>query len=354
MELSAAVRSLKIVFVAAHNCGRMVKEATALTQEGLEIAFLGNSPTAGGGAFSHKIRYDSPASLEQSLELLNGFAGKKIIHVHNEPSWMVYHIRSLMPDVTIIFDVHDSNYWRMPPDRLALDDVHFFDEDMAARAADALIFPSQRALDRHPKRLTTGKPTIVLPSANPQLLYAVGSWNYFGGLVSIGGHMYPGMDAYTKADAWRDYSNLYAALRGKKQVYAYSADFGEIDGLSDYYRTYGVELGKYKHSDMIKNMGRHDWSLIGNLASAPVWDVALPNKFFDAMAAGIPVMNLGCPEVADLVDKYGVGINVESVEEMLDRWEEHEEKRYNVILHRDKLSMEAYLYRLIGLYEELS
>ena len=100
-------------------------------------------------------------------------------------------------------------------------------------------------------------------------------------------------------------------------------------------------------------MGRHDWSLCGNLRKDKIWEMALPNKFYDAMAAGIPVVNFGCTEVTPLVNNFDVGINVDSVDELLERWEECTQKRYKVFLNRDFFTMEKHIGKLVELYNEL-
>lgn len=100
-------------------------------------------------------------------------------------------------------------------------------------------------------------------------------------------------------------------------------------------------------------MGRNDWSLVGNLRKDRVWDLALPNKFFDAMAAGIPVVNFGCKEVEPLVNAFDVGINVETVDELLERWDEHTQKRYKVNINRRFFTIESHMQKLVDLYEKL-
>ncbi|MBT7928407.1 glycosyltransferase, partial [Candidatus Peregrinibacteria bacterium] len=246
--------------------------------------------------------------------------------------------------------VHDSNYWR------AEGDYSWYEEDSAIQNCDAMIFPSQICEERYQ---TLGKPTKVVWSANLEAWKFYGPWDWYGGIVSQGGHIDPAKTH--KGESWRDYTDLYKELESKdKQVFAYSADFkGGIDlktqppELDAYYIKLGAILGCFNHMDLIHNMGRHDWSLCGNINGAKVWDYALPNKFFDAMSGCVPVVNFNCPEVGKLIDEYDVGINVESVDELVERWDEHKEKRASVYRNRNELTMERQIHKVIELYNEI-
>jgi hypothetical protein len=57
---------------------------------------------------------------------------------------------------------------------------------------------------------------------------------------------------------------------------------------------------------MLASMTRHDWALVcppgdGNQE----WDAAMPNKFFESMLCGVPVLTFGCPEVEEAVRASG-------------------------------------------------
>ena len=347
--MAATQSSLKIIMITAHNCVRVAKEAIMLARNGHEIHLLAKNIPPTSGPYKTRTRWNDAGDIR---DLLQAFGSGYIIHVHNEPSYMVSIARTAMPDAKIIFDVHDSNYFR------DMDDTHsWYEEDIAARLADGLVFVSDVSQKRFIKMQGKGfkRPSCVLPSASPETWSRVGPWNWMGGLVSQGGHALPDATVAGEANSWRDYTELYKELIEKKvRIFAFCAEFGRKQELVDYYSELGVNPGVFTHDDMLDMLGGHDWSLCGNVGNSPVWNYAIPNKFFDALSAGVPIMNLNVPSVAKWIDKYGLGVNVSSVDEMIERWPEHKEKRANVILNRHHLYMENFIGRLIKLYEKVN
>lgn len=334
----------KLVFVNRHGCPRMVKQSVCLHSKGYEVSLLCGAIHEGRGAFTRKLHYEDGLTLSENLKL---FDDSYIFHVHNEPSWMVSIIREVHPKARIVFDVHDSNYFRTEGD------FCWYEEEIASSLCDAFVFVCNRAAEKFER--DRSKPFVIVPSANPKSLHSYGPWDYWGGICCEGGHVSPlEMDP---GNHWRDYTQIYALLNGKKQVFAYGAGFtgDPKNPLDDYYIKLGCKLGKFGHGELLQSMGRHDWGLCGNINNHIVWQITMPNKFFDYIAAGLPVINFQCNEAKDLIDEWDVGIHCESVNELLERWDEHKEKRANVFRHRHKFAtMENYIGRLEGLYKELS
>ena len=329
---------MKIVITTGHCCGRVIKQARALKNLGYELHLVTHRVPADKRIFDSISYYDGSDEFRNTLKL---FSDRDIFHHHNEPSWQTTVIREVYPSARIVLDMHDSNYWR-------IEGMKWYEEDVAMQSADALVFTSKSMRDTIEK---FNKPHIIIPSAVLKEDFQYGAWNYWGGLVSQGGHSLPNNE--NPLESWRDYTAIYTLLGGKKQVFAYSPQISKGSELDKHYISLGVKLGSFSHQDLLKNMGKHDWSLCGNLRKDRVWDLALPNKFFDAMAAGIPVVNFGCKEVIPLIDNFDVGINVETVDELLERWEECTQKRYKVFMNRDFFTMENYIDKLTRLYNEL-
>ncbi|KKM00282.1 hypothetical protein LCGC14_1806000 [marine sediment metagenome] len=330
---------MKIIVVTNHCCGRVIKQARVLKKLGYDLHLITNRlPKFDRENFKSVSYYDDKKGLDNTLSL---FGDKNIFHVHNEPTWMATVIRTKYANARIVLDMHDSNYWRV-------EGMRWFEEDVAMQCADALVFTSKSMRDSIEKY---GKPHIIVSSATLKEDFRYGAWHYWGGLVSQGGHSLPTNE--NPLESWRDYTALYTLMKGKKQVFAYSPQFRPGSDLDKHYINTGAKLGTFSHQDLLDRMGRHNWSLVGNLRKDMIWDLALPNKFYDAMAAGIPVVNFGCKEVEPLINAFDVGINVETVDELLERWDEHTEKRYKVNINRQFFVMERYIDKLTDLYEEL-
>lgn len=341
----AATSSLKIVMISAHNCIRVTKEAVVLTALGHEVHLITRNIPGHPSPFKTRTKWDTADDIRSILKV---FGTDYIIHVHNEPSYMVQVAREALPDAKIILDLHDSNYFRHDGD-----DYSWYEEDTAAHMSDGIVFVSEPSRERFMKMQGIERPTCLLPSASPKIFSRIGPWDWMGGLVSQGGHVIPDGDK-AEANLWRDYTSLYEELVSKGvKTYAFCAEFGRDKPLTEYYESLGVIPGVFQHGDMLNALGGHDWSLCGNIGESPVWNYAIPNKFFDALSAGLPIMNLNCPSVAGWIDKYDIGINVSSVDEMIERWGEHKQKRANVIKHRHNLYMEAFIPELISLYKRV-
>ena len=329
---------MRIIIVTSHCCGRVIKQARALRKLGYELHLITNRIPANRGIFDSKTYYHDKKDLNTTLKL---FLDSDIFHVHNEPTWMATVIRTKYDNARIVLDMHDSNYWRV-------EGMEWYEEDVAMQCSDALVITSKSMRDSIERY---GKPTIIIPSAILEEDFRYGGWHYWGGLVSEGGHSLPTDE--NPMESWRDYTALYTLLKGKKQVFAYSPMFRQGSKLDKHYLKLGAKLGTYTHEGLLDDMGKHDWSLVGNLKRDRIWDLALPNKFFDSMAAGIPVVNFGCKEVETLVNNFDVGINVETVDELLERWDERMSKRYKVHVNRKFFTMERYIDKLVKLYEAL-
>jgi len=105
---------------------------------------------------------------------------------------------------------------------------------------------------------------------------------------------------------------------------------------------------------LAKCLGSHDWGLVGNLHPHEEWRNALPNKLFDYMAGCTPVVAMNAEHSAEWILKYDIGIVVDSLEELGQRWREHREKRKNVIRQRRLFEMENHIHELEALYREVS
>ena len=103
----------------------------------------------------------------------------------------------------------------------------------------------------------------------------------------------------------------------------------------------------------MKSLGRHDWGLVGNTVRTGQWEVAMPNKLFEYMACGVPVVSMNAKVCANFVQESDVGISVEGPEELGERWAEHREKRKNVIKHRRAWMMESHIGKLEEFYRGL-
>lgn len=344
---------MNICFITDFCCVRVLKQAQALINAGHRVHLISHKLFT-PDIFHTVNYYGSPFQLDNTIKQLRGM---DIYVVHNEPTWPALMARkALGPNAPIIIDYHDSYYWYVDTENINIapnEKVHWMEEDYSAACADGFVTPSEPCKKEVAKR--TGKPAIQFAPKCSIGDYIYQPHSFVGGLVSQGGHSYPGMTERTE-DHHRDYTKLYSQLKGKCTIVAYSAAFkpGNMeDPLTKYYSDLGVVVRSTDYANLIKVLGYHTWNLVGNILPHVVWKYSMPNKLFDALAGGIPSVVFNTVEAAKIVRKYDIGIVVSSVEEFLDRWGEHRDKRVNVMLNRDKLCIEHDIPRLVGFYERI-
>lgn len=345
---------MDIAFVTQANCIRVSKEAIALKNlyNNVKIHLI-TSRLYNNWLFDSISYYENPYQLKSILERMSGI---DIFQVHNEPSYMANIIRNVHPSAKIIMDMHDSYYWRVSEEdeKKSKEEIRWFEEDAANSVCDSFIVVSPACHEELKKRIPD-KPIAIIPSACPLRMYTYKQHSFRGGLVSQGGHVQPNEDV---SDHWRDYTELFTKIIPHHQVWIYSASvkYDPESPVEKHYLSIGCKLGSFNSQSVIDTVGCHTWNLVGNYHAsnnARVWDFAWPNKMFDAMAAGTPSVCIGAKEAAKFIEDADIGIVVDTPEELLDRWNEHSDKRVNVMNVREKYSMETYIPRLMSLYKEV-
>jgi glycosyltransferase involved in cell wall biosynthesis len=345
---------LDIGFITEFCCIRVVKEAIALKRLGHRVHLVASEPNS-VGIFESIHVYKSPHHLEETL--LSMASAIDIWQVHNEPTWPAMMAKEVLPSGSkVILDAHDSNHWRVlsgETQAVIHEDISWFVFDSVMACIDGVVVPSRACAED--VRTRTQAPVAVVPSACSISEYRYADSSFAGGLCSQGGHANPAEIPVGHPENWRDYTELYGLLKGKKQVYAYSPLFA-LDGVAaidKHYIGLGAKIGHLRYDQLLDQIGIHSWNLVGNINQAMVWDYALPNKFFDAIAAGLPSVSLNVRMVDEIMAEFDIGISVKTVDEMLERWDGRVEKRKNLLLHRRHLSMENYIPELVSLYRKV-
>lgn len=330
---------MRIVEVGYHCCIRLVKEAIALADKGHKLHLIGNQKPATVEPFETVSLFSVTKQLRESLKLFGEAAD--IIHIHNEPSWMVMIAKEVLPNVPVVLDIHDAMIFRSTEDK-----YKSAEERIAFDMADGLVFVGEKCREIiNPK-----VPNCVLPSYVNEDFYQFNSWQWIGGLA------YEGRVDTPQQQDFMHYCNYVDLCNELKNVeipfYVYTPKGGE-EKIKACYGSICNFRKPLPYDKLLPLLGCHDWGLCGNSKPYREWDLAMPNKLFEYMAAGIPIIALNCGEVADFVEKYGVGIVVKSVSEIKDRWEERQECQKNVFLKRFDFTMEKNIGVLEDLYKEL-
>lgn len=348
---------MKIVKVSHHSCIRVHKEAMPLIQEGHKVHLLAEKWVEYASVYHTFGHWLDMAQLHNLIKL--HAKDTDIFHVHNEPSWFVTLIKETC-DVPVVLDVHDSFSARVTEDekeeafkkdgtelvRITAEERNNF------QLADALVFPGKAFGDAIREEFGLTQPYLVLPSYLPRHLYRYNIQDWYGGLVYEGKIQLNVEGRLSRGFRYCDYLGFAKECRRfGMDFHLYSRNDKEFVKAYD---GYALVHEPVPYPQLMKAIARHDWGLVGNLTSTPEWEVAFPNKLFEYIAAGVPIVAINAKECEDFVTEHGIGIAVESVEDLAWRWREHRRCRDNLIKKRMEWCMEAHVNELVNLYQEVS
>ena len=349
---------MNILFVTYHTCARAAKEARALERAGHQVIILQNVAASEEILYATELSsfYRTEADLQARISYFAEWA--EVIHVHNEPNWIVSAAAAARdrscPLVPVIFDVHDLDSQRAEGN---IDK----DETPAIHASDGFIFPSKSYQIGVQKIYNIG----ILPA---RVIYSMCSRDDIvtDKLPRVNGLVYEGATVAPMANfndrtpgykAYRDYVGL------SKQLTALGIPFHIYGVRKDFQRSY-LNAGAVVHDlhpfpDMMRQISRYDWGLCGHLGDHPQWQKAMPNKLFEYIAAGIPVVAINAGEVGEFVERYGLGIKARHIAELIRvvTSKSRDHIFYNIIRetveeNRHKFVMESQVPEVEALYGE--
>lgn len=325
---------MKIVFVGNHCCIRLTKEAMALGKKH-DLHIIGFNKPATLEYVKTFVHCQSKDHLKEAIKLHDD---ADIIHVHNEPNWLVPVIREVYSG-PLILDVHDSMAYRSDKP----EHVNNVMERTAFDLCDGMVLVSEKCAEI----TKTNKPSCILPSfINEEFM---SSREHFW----VGGAVYQGLLSTDKTPEVMQYANYKRMEEEFDRIgvplHLYSPKRSEWDW---YYKKAIIEE-PLPFNVLIKTLGQFDWGVLGNIDIYKDWQVAFPNKLFDYMAAGIPIVAFNAEAAGTFVEKHGIGIHVKSADEFLERYEERQKCQSNVFRKRQQWTMENQIHVVEDLYKKV-
>lgn len=350
---------MKIVMVAGHACIRVQKMAIPLIEKGHDVHLVAMKIPSFHEQYKTFTFCNDLGQMLDALKLYAKGADADVFHCHNEPSWFVSALKEIT-DKPVILDVHDSYLARSTKEAAteALDKgerhvrVHA-EERNNFQLADALIFPGDDFREVVTSEFRLEQPALTLPSYVPDRYYRYSTLDWHGGLVYEGKVNLP--EETKGASKGFDYCDYTEMSRRTKAIgmdfHLYAARTDEK--FKKHYGDYAFVHEPLRYEDLLNSVTRHDWGLVGNSTKTREWQVAMPNKLFEYLASGVPVVSMNADHCSRFVQETGVGISVEGPEELADRWKEHREVRKKVFKERKAWSMNAHIHKLESFYEEV-
>jgi len=354
----AGNRPLNIVMVSGHGCIRVHKMAIPLIERGHSVHLISMQTTL---FWEQYKTFTLCTDVEQIIEAIRIYAASgriDLFHCHNEPSWFVTAIKEVT-EIPVILDVHDSYLARSTPEEANIvreqGKVHIretSEERNNFQLADGLVFPGDAFRKLVSDEFALDQPALTLPSYVPKRFYNYKARDWHGGLVYEGKVNLPtettGANTGFSYCDYTDVATRAAAMGMDFHIYAGRVD----DKLRKHYADRALLHKPLYYDELLNSVSRHDWGLVGNSIPTREWEVAMPNKLFEYMAAGVPVVAMNATDCAAFVVGEGVGISVEGPEELGSRWREHRDLRKALIKRRQNWSMNEHIYKLESFYRD--
>lgn len=351
---------MNIVMVSGHSCIRVHKMALPLIERGHNVHLVAKKLSS---FWQHYKTFAMCSDVEQYAEAIKLHAPKAdVFHCHNEPSWFVSLIKEIT-DKPVILDVHDSYLARSTPEEAgaAMDrgENHVritVEERTNCQLADGLVFPGEDFRGVVTGEFGLTQPALTLPSYVPKRYYQYDFKDWHGGLVYEGKVNLPEeTKGYSSGFKYCDYTDA-----AQKTTDA-GMDFHLYAGRADekFTKHYGSFRHTFVHQPLdydvlMERIGRHDWGLVGNTTKTREWDVAMPNKLFEYVATGVPVVAMNAANSSRFLEDTGMGISVSGPEELAERWAEHRVVRKRLFKERQAWSMNEHIHKLEEFYRAVS
>lgn len=339
---------MRVLMLSEHCCARVVKQGLALKKRGVEVHYMQRriSNPAFMPSMDFMSEYVSDEHLAEKLSRLNGY---DLIHVHNEPDSIGVVAKQVRPDLPVIFDAHDLFSVRMG--------AIFPDERFVFSNCDGFIFPSEGYQAHARETHNFDKPSCVVYSMpnedfitdeQPALLNAIG---YEGGLRIP--ETFEGPDEF-KYHSYRDFRETFRYITKRLSIpmIVFPAN---VDIMNDYQDTGPMFFPTLDYVTLMKTLPALSWGLVGGPEPGiKQWDTAMPNKLFEFIAAGVPIISINGSEIQQFVERWQVGVSLDSLDEIPSILGKHQELRRNVYFLQRRFTMENEVGKVVNLYREVT
>lgn len=340
---------MHILMVVNHGCVRVVKESIALKKRGHTVDLVCGELMFAANRFDTFSLFHDAAQLHRTVRASHA----QIIHVHNEPDWLVDVCKDAAGSRPVVFDVHDleSLRWQRDPDA---------DERRAFASADGFVHVSDIcqviAHANHPKH--SDKPTAILPCYINGEFYAPDfrnalspAWNtvvYEGGLALStdvppgsppGTGNFRGLEPLVTAFTAADYNvHLYPSRALDHSVYE---DRG------------AVVQGTLHFPILLRALRTYGYGLVGGPVETPLMHAALPNKLFEYISQGVVPVVYKADRAARWVEETGMGIVLRDLDDITDQLGRGPFARIGINKGRWHFTMERNIVAIESLYSQL-
>jgi glycosyltransferase involved in cell wall biosynthesis len=357
---------MRILFLQQQPCVRALKYAVALrsTVPGIQLGFAYQGKTLSGWYGSGDELFERWWNLGSEPHKLLRQVGEEfrpdLIHSHNLPDSLTALALELFAGrVPVVHDVHDLQSLRRTPSE------HGFPEPLEALALEqlaiekcsALVTVSDELLEEIRVRYNPTGPSLAFPNYAlrrdlPPVLPPAARRNghpprlvYQGTLSTNGGH-YDLRGIF--AEIVRE--GLSLDVYPSRGVPAYAELAAGLDGLRAH--------ETLPPSRLLAALPAYDfgWAGFNSTLNGAHLDTCLPNKAYEYIGCGLPILTLQHRALVRLVDDGRLGLSLATLDELLEQLAAVDvvELRGRIAAARLELTVEANIHRLAALYSTVA
>jgi len=316
--------SMRVLHIAELATIRVLKEAFAIQQSGTATAiwYKGCAHKGLMGWITFQSTWTDADQLKAKLRAVSGY---DIIHVHTTctNAALVTHVRQAADKASrIIWDMHDWTPEVKP--------------DEYKHAFDSVLVPSQGYSD---SLKAIGIESTVVYSMLPR------AWFHpiTDRLVNAG-VLVSGIDS-KKGKVWRDYTEAQEKLQA--ELYVYGAISLSVDGPHPLHAEYDNLMLTAPYMGLMKQLSKYAFGYAGAGNSRHTIHDCVTNKFWEYIAAGLPVITFNSDEMSAIVKDQWSGIALDALDQP---WKTPPRK--HLAEERFRFTMETQLSKIMQAYKE--
>lgn len=320
---------MRIGLCVLHACARSIKLGWLLMERGHSVHLITERPIPSQGHFdfdSVNVLYTGHLDrrelfIEQLYSTFKTLAPVlDVVYFANEPDWPVEVIRKAVgPNKPIIFDCHDMVSMR----NNGVADEY---ETKAWEMADGFLAPSALYKELM-QQAYPFKPAFEVLSCVPEKLYPKERRTpRRSGLVWEGGVKGAPKEGSEQFEFrnWAEVFREVSKLGVETWIYPSSHD----EDFSNYLHSGAIFMQSLPYDQLLKNLTAHEVGLVGSPHPHPAFIGALPNKLFEYMAAGLPIIAYNAPTVSDFIGATQMGKTVHNLSDIPDAINEIKKEGY--------------------------
>jgi glycosyltransferase involved in cell wall biosynthesis len=286
-----------VLMVSKHNCSRVAKEAWALRERGWRVDSVSVGFPSIPAAFD--VLRVVP---EEDIAAEIAASSASLIHVHNEPDVLMRYADEGANGRPVIYDWHDLEYHRYG--------VVTEDQTFAFGRADGIVATSRKyAVLAHKLHRKPTVPEAVVHTCLPRAWApAPTDIRQRKGVVYAGGSQPDAPEQHR----WRDHTHVARAFEEagiRFDLY--------VPGWAAKAYPHGYLMMPY--DVMMQTLPRYKWGFMGTERWTEKWSVVIPNKLFEYLACGLPILACNAPAVVDYMKDSDCVVSANSMDKLIER-----------------------------------